>query len=136
LLGLSTLLLLLPLLALMGCKGEADQQDQATADERGDEIEGALDGFDAAGIHGWAWDPKRPNTPIQVDIYDGDTKLATVLADELRDDLVKEKYGNGKHAFTYPIPAKLKDGKAHPIRLLSPDSGEELENSPQTFKSP
>jgi hypothetical protein len=134
-LGGFTLSLLLLVFPLMGCGGTSDTKSQATASAGGDETVGALDGFDAVSIHGWAWDPKQPNAAIKLDIYDGDTKLATVLADEERADLVKDKLGNGKHAFTYPIPANLKDGKEHTIRLKVSGSNKELEQSPKTYKS-
>ncbi len=31
-------------------------------------------------IAGWAWDSNQPTAPVSVDIYDGNTKLATVEA--------------------------------------------------------
>jgi hypothetical protein len=68
-------------------------------------------------IVGWAWDLKKPDTAVKVDIYDGDTKLATVTADQFRQDLADAKIGNGKHGLSYPTPARLKDGKAHTIRV-------------------
>ena len=61
-------------------------------------------------IAGWAWDSTRPDTPVNVDIYDGETLIATVVADSLRNDLLKANKGNGKHAFSYRVPDRLKDG--------------------------
>ena len=44
-----------------------------------------------------------------------DTKIATVQADQFREDLFKAKKGNGKHSFALPTPDSLKDGKSHKI---------------------
>jgi hypothetical protein len=98
-------------------------------------LEGHLDIVGGEEIAGWAWDPKKPDTPVKVDVYDGDTLLATVVADQFREDLLKEKIGNGKHGFSIATPAKLKDGKGHTIRVLISGTKTELNDSPKTFKS-
>jgi hypothetical protein len=79
--------------------------------------EGFHDETDCASIKGWAWDTLRPNDPVKVEIYDGETLVATVSADLFRKDLLDAHKGNGAHAFAYPVPARLKDGKPHVIRL-------------------
>lgn len=79
--------------------------------------EGNLDAANCEGIVGWAWDRNQPNTPLRVDIYDGETKLDTVTASSLRQDLVAARKGNGAHGFVLPTPARLKDGKPHSIWL-------------------
>src|SRR5438132_788939 len=63
-------------------------------------LEGYHDGADCDKIYGWAWDSTAPVAAISVDIYDGSTKIATVVANEFRSDLVGK--GNGFHAFNYP----------------------------------
>jgi hypothetical protein len=85
-------------------------------------------------ITGWAWDQSQPDTPIQVDIYDGDTLLATVLADRFRADLKKAGMGNGKHGFLYPVPERLKDGKAHSIRIRFSGTSIDLKGTPKTLE--
>jgi hypothetical protein len=79
--------------------------------------EGFHDETDCNSIKGWAWDTLRPNDPVNVDIYDGDTLIATVTADMFRKDLLEARKGNGSHAFDYRVPAQLKDGRGHRIRL-------------------
>ena len=56
---------------------------------------------------GWAWDSTRLDVPVEhVDIYDGDTLLAVVSADEFRAGLLEAAArGNGKHHFSYMILA-------------------------------
>jgi hypothetical protein len=78
-------------------------------------------------VSGWAWDPTQPNVAINVDIYEGETLLGTVLADKFRPALP----GNGKHAFAYPLPPKLRDGKAHVIAVKITKTNIELKHSPQ-----
>jgi hypothetical protein len=114
--------------------GDPVAPDNATAG-------GGLDVADGENIMGWAWDQNQPNSPIDVDIYEGDsvlTMLATVPASQFRQDLLDEKYGDGRHAFSYPTPARLKDGKPHTIRVITSQAKVELVGSPKTvaLKSP
>jgi hypothetical protein len=123
----------LPLLCIVGCNRSPTTQEGSAPEE--ETVGGALDGVTAEVIAGWAFDSSQPDTPIKVDIFDGDKKLTTVLADELRPDLVKEKYGNGKHAYNYPTPKSLKDGESHTIHVKITGTDKEVEGSPKTFKS-
>ena len=70
---------------------------------------GSLDRVGCERIEGWAWDPQQPETPIEVEIYDGEILLGTVTADRLRQDLVRSKKGDGKHGFVFKTPASVKD---------------------------
>jgi hypothetical protein len=87
----------------------------------------------ATAISGWVWNSDRPDAPVTVDIYDGDRLLASVPADEFRQDLVDAKMGNGRHGFSCPTPAAIKDGKPHTIRVLISETKAELGGSPLTF---
>jgi hypothetical protein len=42
---------------------------------------------------GWAWDANHPNTSINVDVYDGNTLIATVAANQFRQDLLNAGIG-------------------------------------------
>src|SRR5262249_42418860 len=94
--------------------------------------EGHLDEVDGESIAGWAWDRNRPWPPCKVDIYDGQTLLATVEAKTFRQDLLDAGIGSGQHGFVYAIPAELKDGKAHTIRVTISGTDVELTGSPMT----
>jgi hypothetical protein len=99
---------------------------------------GVLDGTDGENIGGWAWDPSQPNSPIDVDIYEGDgalTLLATVPASQFRQDLLDAKIGDGRHGFSYPLPPRLKDGKPHTIRVVASQGKVELDGSPRVITS-
>jgi hypothetical protein len=95
-------------------------------------FEGHLDVVDGESIAGWVWDRNLPWPPSKVDIYDGETLLATVPADKFREDLLDSGIGSGEHAFVYATPAELKDGKAHTIRVTISGTDVELTGSPMT----
>jgi len=93
--------------------------------------EGYHDITNCNGIMGWAWDKNRPDDPVEVDIYDGEILLATVTANNFRQDLVNAGIGNGQHGFTYPVPPGLKDGKPHSIRMRFAGTKNDLNNTPK-----
>ena len=98
--------------------------------------EGSLEMADANLIAGWAYDPNHPNEPLSVEIYDGTTVLATVVAKEFRGDLKSGGKGDGKHFFMLPTPASFKDGKAHWIRAAVVTTHFELPGSPRSVVFP
>jgi hypothetical protein len=81
---------------------------------------------------GWAWDPSRPDTPISVDIYDGDKLIRTILADKFSEPLVRAGIGNGKHVFLFTYPPEMHDGKEHTIRVRISGSNIDLRQTPRT----
>jgi hypothetical protein len=92
---------------------------------------GSFDGVDVRHITGWAWNANRPDSPVDVDLYDGDKLLATIRARHFRHDLRDAGAGNGKHGFIYPTPSGLKDGKPHTLRVKITGSEFELDGSPK-----
>src|ERR1051326_2196270 len=94
-------------------------------------VEGFHDGSDCNKTFGWAWDSATPNSALSVDIYDGTTKIATVLANEFRSDLTTK--GNGLHAFNFVTPASLKDGRTHSITVKFANTQFTLTNTPRTL---
>ncbi|MEN3369777.1 MAG: hypothetical protein V7609_1920 [Verrucomicrobiota bacterium] len=100
------------------------------------QLEGSLDIVEVGFARGWAWDASHPETPIQVEIYDGKTLLGAIIASEFREDLKKAGKGDGKHAFNYPLAATLRDGQAHTISIRFVGSSTELPGSPKTLLFP
>ncbi len=96
-------------------------------------IDGTFDTADCQSIRGWAWDPKKPNEPVKVDIYDGDKFVIVLVADKFRQDLADAGYGNGKHAFEMVPPLKLCDGNAHAIHVKFSGRPVDLKSSPRTL---
>jgi len=51
------------------------------------QFQGWHDSADCSWISGWAWDSGNPNNPVNLDIYDGNTLIAIVTANQFRADL-------------------------------------------------
>src|SRR5258708_38472793 len=92
---------------------------------------GYLDVADCNQLAGWAWDSTQPNTSINVDIYDGATFVATVLASNFRQDLYNAGYGNGNHGYSFSTPASMKNNQYHYIYVKYVGTGLLLNNSDQ-----
>lgn len=75
--------------------------------------EGFVDAADCTIISGWAWDSNWPNSPIDIEIWDGRKLLTRLHADRFRRDLLDAGKGNGYHAFHYHLLAD------HEPRLIS-----------------
>jgi hypothetical protein len=97
---------------------------------------GSLDRVGCERIEGWAWDPQQPETPIMVELYDGETLLATVIANRSRPDLVRNEKGDGRHGFVFKTPGSLRDGMTHQIHAKAAGPGSELNKSPQELSCP
>lgn len=82
-------------------------------------------------IKGWAWDRGRPDAPVNVDIFDGGNRIATVAADGFRQDLLSAGIGNGYHAFSFDLPSNLRDGRQHLISVRFSATGGDLWNTPK-----
>jgi hypothetical protein len=97
---------------------------------------GTLDRVGCERIEGWAWDPEQPDTPIAVDLYDGERLLVTVMADRPRKDLARARKGDGWHGFVFDTPASLKDAMTHQIHAKIGGTNMELNKSPQALACP
>lgn len=93
---------------------------------------GNHDSTTCTAITGWAWDANNPSSPVSVDIVDGSTVLATISANQFRDDLLAAGLGNGYHAFNYSSPASIRDGKTHTIWVRVTGSTFNLSSTPQS----
>jgi hypothetical protein len=99
-------------------------------------FEGSFDKLEVVSLGGWAWDVSKPNTPIKVEIYDGTALLATIPAQEFREDLKIAGKGDGKHAFNYALPQSLRDGQSHTISVKYAGTTSDLPGSPKTLLFP
>lgn len=80
-------------------------------------LEGAQDITNSAYVVGWAWNRSKPDTPIGVEVWDGGSLLATIVADAYRKDLRDAGKGNGRHAFMYSFPEPIRDRRSHQITV-------------------
>jgi len=97
---------------------------------------GWLERADCEVIAGWACDPRHPDSAINVRVYDGDTLLKALRADIPRPDVAKAKKNNGKHGFVLALPASLRDGRRHAIRVFVAETNVELNHSPRVVQCP
>lgn len=96
-------------------------------------FDGFVYGADCETFRGWAWDRDKVNTVISVTILDGANVIATLPAGDFRQDLLNAGKGNGKHAFSFPIPANLKDGRPHQLTARVAGSNFLLKNPPKAL---
>jgi hypothetical protein len=97
--------------------------------------EGFVDLASCEVIDGWAWDPKTPDQPIEVEIRrlneDGtETALARVTADRYREDLASALGDNGRHGFSLPTGEALQDGSRQFIRAYALNTNPALDARP------
>jgi len=123
-----------------GCSGQAPADsapDKAAATPSAPVpplFEGAHDKSGCGEITGWAWDRNHPDAAVSVDIMDGDSKAGSVAADRPRQDLATAGVGTGKYGFVYAVPASLKDGQSHVIRVVVSGSDAVLRGSPRPLQ--
>lgn len=96
--------------------------------------QGWFESANCQSLTGWAWDASEPNSPISVDVYEGVQrgfhKIATVRANQFRQDLVNAGIGNGQHGFVFNVPSILRDGNSHVITIKYGGLVEQLNLSP------
>lgn len=98
--------------------------------------EGWHDPGDGGFIEGWVYDVTRPDAIVSVDIFEEATLIATLPADSFRPDLLSAGKGHGRHAFMFPLPDRLKDGRPHPIRIMVAGTSTPLHGTPKTIQCP
>ena len=88
----------------------------SASDLPGSTIDGHLDSVDGGVVVGWVWDSSAPNQPVRVDLYVGDRRRTTLVADHFRRDLVAAGKGDGRHGFAYTLLEPPRAGQ--PVRVL------------------
>lgn len=78
---------------------------------------GFLDSVTCSVVRGWAWDANQPGASLSIDILDGTTLLATVAANQYRQDLANAGIGNGYHAFTWSPPGAFTTNRSLTARV-------------------
>jgi len=92
------------------------QSTPSRQSEPPDGYEGFLEMVTCDLLSGWAWAPSQPESPLTIDLYDGDRLLATTSADVFRQDLLDARKGNGRHQFIQKTPLGIRDGRPRSIR--------------------
>jgi hypothetical protein len=98
----------------------------------GPDYEGWIDVGNCDNIAGWVWNKRAPTTPLRVDILANGAQIAQVMADVFRQDLQNAGKGDGRHSFTFPTPARLKNSRSNTITIRVTNTNFFL-GSPKTF---
>jgi len=98
-------------------------------------VAGYVEAVTAVAVLGWAWIP-GDGAPLTVMLRLGEATLSEAVADGLRDDLARSGIGEGRHAFTLPVPedhrarlgelrvyARTPDGDAVPLGAPPAEDG-------------
>ncbi|GAB3572493.1 hypothetical protein GCM10027578_32210 [Spirosoma luteolum] len=98
--------------------------------------EGYFDGINCSSAYGWVWNSSYPNQPINVQLLEGSTVIATTDASNYRTDLQQAGKGNGQHGFSFNLPSSLRNGQNHDLSVRVTSQGFVLYNSPKLFNCP
>jgi hypothetical protein len=93
--------------------------------------EGYVDAADCDVIDGWAWDPKTPDEPIEVEVRlvneDGsETPVLRATASNFRPDLVTALGDNGEHGYRIDTADILHTGEQQTFRVYALNSNADL----------
>src|SRR5215471_1760483 len=91
---------------------------------------GAVEHFGCDGVSGYAADRMHPNVSLNIPVYDGQTLLTVVSANQLRPDLAFLLSDNRLHGFSWSIPPALQDHTLHVLSFRFPGNNADLANSP------
>lgn len=87
----------------------------ATRQAQAESLVGYFDGANCTSLWGWAADKENLAAQPTVQIYEGDMLIASVVANQPREDVTKAGYVNN-HGFSIATPAKLLDGGSHQVQ--------------------
>jgi len=97
------------------------------------EYKGVFEYVNCNEVGGWVWDKNDPSTAQTVELLEGNTVLATGPANIYKEYLKTGGYGTGNYGFKFPMPASLKDGKAHQLTVRVKGTSYVLGSSPLTI---
>ena len=84
-------------------------------------------------VTGFVWDADKPNSPLNVEIWVDDIFVIKVQASEAREDLRQAGYGDGRHGFTFALPAWVRDGRTHKVDAKVAESQRQLRGAPENI---
>ena len=82
------------------------------------------------GIGGWIWNPYDPEKRVALELFDGDQKLTTVLANQYRADLMQAGIGDGCYGFSIAFSETLLPYARHVLHLRPAGSAVDLPSFP------
>lgn len=96
----------------------AAKPDNQPAPQAGS-ITGYIDAVAGNQVFGWAWDSRNPSARLEIEVWIGDKRLASVMADQGRSDLKNNGVGDGRHAFKATLPEAHKGDDSAKIRAVA-----------------
>ncbi|HVQ39678.1 MAG TPA: phytanoyl-CoA dioxygenase family protein [Pyrinomonadaceae bacterium] len=97
-------------------------------------FDGFIDHVDEDFVVGWAWNPKLPSAPIELEGRIDGVVFSRWEAGLYRADLEQAGKGDGRHAFEISLPPALKDGQQHQFRIVYSGSNIDVPGSPRLIK--
>jgi GT2 family glycosyltransferase/glycosyltransferase involved in cell wall biosynthesis len=97
---------------------------------------GNLDRVSFEEIAGWVWDEATPETPVDIEILDGDTVVLRLPADRYRSDLVNAGPRHGNHGFVVHGLGGVFSLSRHLVRVRRASDGQDLPGSPTWITRP
>ncbi len=85
-------------------------------------VAGYVEALTATAALGWVWLPGRDDR-LAVELRLGAAVVAEAIADEMREDLARGGIGDGRHAFTLPIPEALRSRLGELRVFACPEAG-------------
>ena len=82
---------------------------------------GFVEQFGPAHIAGWAHLPAALSAPVGLEIWEAETRVGVIVADQWRNDLEETRQGDGRWGFAAPLPDCLRDNRLHLLRLCQPN---------------
>lgn len=98
-------------------------------------LDGRFEGIIDDHARGWLYSADAPRTRLEVELVDEGRVVARAIANGFRQSLLESGIGDGKHAFSIPLPASLRDGEAHQLSIREAYTGQELSGGAKPFRA-
>jgi hypothetical protein len=93
-------------------------------------LQGSLDVADWTRVEGWAFDPAKPDRPVELELLDNGELVASFQASQHRADLEAAGVAGGHCAFFISVPGGWSPLVSHLLEVRAAESGAALPNSP------
>ncbi len=98
-------------------------------------VEGNLDSVVNGVLSGWAWDPRRPDRAVELELLANGRLVACFTADRPRADLRQAGKRDGNCAFFFELPPELLDGVERELRIQVRDDGTPIPNGSRIWRA-
>ncbi len=91
---------------------------------------GNVDEWSRDSLHGWAWNPNRPDKAVTVAVYLDGRPLTKGLANRFRPDVQQGGFGTGRYGFSIDLPDIGSAISSHKLQVRVEGADGELQGSP------